>query len=748
MAVDQNEDKFLETDIIDFSQYFQTVRRYMWRILSLAIVLTVAAFLVVLTIQPQYSAKVSLLIDAEQSNVLASEGGYGLGYYSRKEYFETQYQILESRQIAARVVQRMNLHENEHFNLDVLSAKKSASPSFIDQFKQTIKSFLPFLPPKEIVEKTEQELLDIKKAYAVGMLMGSVTVFPIRNTQMVEISVETPDASLSAEIANTLADVYIESYLEAKLEMTEKATTWLNESLQGLRNKLDEAEKRLADFYEKEQLVDIRGIVGLASEEVQQLSDQLIDAQVVLQRNQAIYTQVNKAGVTLAELSTIPEVLNHSSIQSVKKAEVLAQSRVSELREVYGPKHPTLIAANAELNSIRLSLKNQISNLVSGITNEYRTIEVKVKALKSDLEDAKAKFRKLAALDNMRKAMQRDIDINQQLYDSFFTRLKETDQVDGFDLANARILDAAEPPKMASKPRKNLIITGVFVLSICLGVFLAFSLEALNNGIRSVDDVERKLSQRMLGIIPLQPHSKKDNLALRHFFDAHQNLFSESVRTLRTSLQLLNIDKPSQTILITSSVPKEGKSTVAVNLAFAMGQLSKVLLIDADLRRPTVAKRFELPGFQPGLANAVAGTHSLEECIVHDEESNIDILCAGTLPLNPQELLASERFALLMQQLRQQYDHILVDSAPTQAVSDAIVVSKHCDSLVYVVKSDSTSAKVINNGLSRFIQVGHRIDGIVLNQVDLKKAKKTGEYSGYYDQYGYNNHAELNNEKT
>jgi capsular exopolysaccharide synthesis family protein len=153
-----------------------------------------------------------------------------------------------------------------------------------------------------------------------------------------------------------------------------------------------------------------------------------------------------------------------------------------------------------------------------------------------------------------------------------------------------------------------------------------------------------------------------------------------------------------------------------------------------------LGKLFDLPGFQPGIANLIAGTHTLDECIVHDEYSGVDLICAGTVPNNPQELLASEQFKKIMQGFTTMYDYIIVDSAPIQAVSDAVVVSNICDSIIYVVKSDSTSHKMINSGLSRFISLGHRVDGIVLNQVDLKKAKKQGEYSGFYDQYGYNNY--------
>ncbi len=729
--------KLFDADIIDFSQYFLTIKRYFWRITALTVFLTILATLVALSLTPYYTSKVSLLIEAEETNVLSIEEIYGLDS-NKKEYFQTQYQILRSRQIAQRVVERMSLYENEHFNREVFLNNQSALKLFYIETVKSVKKSLPFLPQEEEKAYSEEQLQGSRLSFAISRLMSSTRVVPVKGTQVVEIYIETPDASLSADIANTLAEIYIESYLQAKLEMTEKATSWLNESLQGLRNKLDTAERALADFYEKNQVVDIGGVVGLASEQVQQLSQELLDAEILLQRNTVIYEQVSQNNIDLTDLSSLAEVLNHPSIQSVKREEVLAQSNVSELKEVYGPKHPIMIAAMAELISIQSSLEAQIHNLVSGITNEYRNAKSKVDSLTKELSKAKSELRILAALDNRRKILQRDVDINQQLYDSFFTRLKETDELGGFESANARILDKAIPPYHPSKPKRGMIVVAAMVLSFGFGIAMALLLEALNSGIRSVDDVERRLSQRMLGIIPWQPVKKKENLALRHFFNPEKHSFSEAIRTLRTSLQLLNIDKPSQSILVTSSVPKEGKSTVSVNLAFALGQLNKVLLVDADLRRPAIGKRFGLPGFQPGLANVIAGTHTLDECLVSDEESGIDILCAGTLPPNPQEVLASEKFEALFEHLKRKYDHIVVDSAPTQAVSDAIVVSKLCDSLVYVVKADSTNYKVINNGLSRFIEIGHRIDGVVLNQVDIKKASKTGEYSGFYDQYGYN----------
>lgn len=731
----QLEAKLLDSETIDLGQYWKTVRRYLWRIISLAVFITVLVALVVMSITPQYTATAKLLIESKQAKVLSIEEVYGLDS-TRKEYFQTQYEILKSRHIAEKVVEKLTLHENPTFSPDYQASQANFISKQLAALKTSVISVLPFLPQKEVTVRTEAQQIAARKRYATSKVMQSMSINPLVNTQIVEISYEHEDPQFAAVVANAVGDVYIENYLQSKFEMTSKATTWLNESLQGLRTKLIEAEKRLSQFYEQEQVVNIDGVVGLAAEELQKLSQQLLDAQASYNKSEALYELVSSGG-SQAELAKLPEVINHSSIQSVKRSEVTAQSKVYELSKVYGSKHPKMIAATAELTSLRDSLSEQIRTLVSGVNTEYSTAKLKLTALKKEVKFNKENFRSLTNLESRHKALQREVDINQQLYSSFFTRLNETTELGGFESANARMLDVAMPSGTPSKPKAGLIIAAAFIVSLGFGVFLALTMDALNSGIRSVDDVERKLGQRMLGLIPWESKRKNKNLPVRHFFNAKHHTFSEAVRTLRTSLQLLNINKPSKIILVTSSVPKEGKSTVSINLAFAMGQLSKVLLIDTDLRRPTLASVFGFPGFQPGLANLIAGTHSLEECIVTDEMSGVDIICAGTVPPNPQELLASERFKQLMQDMRTRYEHIIVDSAPTQAVSDAIVVSKVCDSVVYVVKADSTSDKQINNGLSRFLQVGHRVDGVVLNQVDLKKAKKAGEYSGFYDQYGY-----------
>lgn len=718
-------------DVIDLSHYFRVINQSKWRILSLSLVITLLTALIVLSLAPIFQASSSLLIESEETNIVSIEQVYGLDA-SKKEYFETQYEILKSRHIAAKVVDKLKLGDHpvfsQHFEEDA---------SVLDEFKQSLKGMLTFLPQKEAEPLSEEEIAQRHRERLISLFSENLSISPVANTQVVKISYMSESPKLAAQIANTVADVYIENYLEAKFDMTSKATKWLNNSLEGLRIKLEASEQKLAEFYEREQLVNLDGVVGLVSEELQGLSEQLLDAENRLKQTEIIYAQVEGFDGDPAELADMPAVQNHPSIQNVKKAELQAESNVSELSKVYGPKHQKMISAQAELASIKQTLVNQVRSLISGINSEYRQAESQVKSLRVSVAQTKEEFRKLTTLESKRKILQREVDTNQQLYDSFFTRLQETSEVDGFETANARVLDEATIPTIPAKPKKGLILAAAFVVSLGFGVFVALLLDFLNSGVRSVDDVERRLGQRMMGLIPWQPHKKKDHLPLREFFDGGNHVFSEAVRTLRTSIELLNLSGNKKVTMVTSSVPKEGKTTVSINLAFAMGQLGKTLLIDADLRKPSIARRFDLPGFQPGLTNLVSGTHQIDECLCHDTSSNIDVITAGSNSPNPQELLLSDAFLQTIEQLKAKYEHIIIDTAPTQAVSDAIIVSGCSDTLLFVVKADATSEKLVSNGLDRFMNVGRRIDGVILNQVNIKKARSGYAYMGYYDQYGY-----------
>lgn len=715
-------------ETIDLQNFFRVVSRFKWKILTLSFIVTVLAIVVVYSITPKYIAKATLLIEAEQANVVSIEEVYGLNS-GKKEYFVTQLEILKSRQIASKVVDKLNLISHPEFDPE----QQPEQFSLID----TVKSYLPFLP-QDIDNSTKEEKLYVKQQEVVAEFISRLSITLIKKTQLITIAFESQSPKLAALVANTVAETYIENHLEAKLLMTTKAITWLNERLSGLKNKLDTSAAQLLNYQNKEKIVDIDGVKGIEAKELKDLNSELSSAKQKVEESEHIYNLIQTTRDDINSLIALPEVLNHSLIQNVNEAAQTAKTKVSELKETYGPKHPIMIAAQSELRSANENLYNQVNVLVSGISNEYESAQANVVNLEKSIKAKGQRFRELSSLDAKQKELKREVESNEQLYNAFFTRLKETNEVGEFQSANARLTDPALPPLLPAKPKKKLIVGMTFILCLGFGLVLAFLFEFLNDGIRSVEDIEQKLKQRMLGLLPLQKTARNAGLPLKHFFDSREHAFSESIRTLRTSLLLMNIEHEAKVISVTSSVPSEGKTTVSINLSFALGQLEKVLLIDADMRRPSIAKTFSFPLYQAGLSNILAGTHSFDECLINDEQSGVDVICAGTLPPNPQELLASGEFSKLIEALKGKYDRIVIDTPPTQAVSDAVLLSQQSDSLIYVVKADSTREKMIKSGLGRLIAGGIRIDGIVLNRVDLKHAAKYGEYTGYYDQYGYN----------
>lgn len=324
----------------------------------------------------------------------------------------------------------------------------------------------------------------------------------------------------------------------------------------------------------------------------------------------------------------------------------------------------------------------------------------------------------------------------------FLKRLKETSETGDLQKANARVVDPAEIPVLPVKPKKTRIVGIATFLGLLLGVGLAFLLEQLDNTVKRAADIEDRLHLPLLGLLPHLKLGKRES-PLSYSRGHKKSFFAESIRTVRTSVLLSGLDDPYKVIVVTSSVPGEGKSTVAMNLADSLGDMHKVLLIDADLRRPTVATVWGLDRKALGLSEFVSQTAKLSECVHQLDERNVFVMPSGMVPPNPLELLSSKRFKDALDTLGKTFDHIIIDSAPALAVSDALVLSRNASGAIYVVKADSTPYPVAQDGIKRLKQYGVHLIGAVLNDVPQKKKKGYGygrydSYGGsYYGSYGY-----------
>ena len=715
-------------EIIDLRHYFTVFKKYLWRISFLAILVALLTAVIALNMTPVYRSTAVLLIESQQNKAVSFAEVYGLDS-NRKEYYLTQFEILKSRTIAQAVIEKLNLKDHPDF-----IGKPSAVRTFISDVKQS----MPFIPKKKAVtlSTTEQEQKALQAL--ISAFTKRLTINPVRKTQLVHISFQSIDPALAALVANTVGEVYIEQHLIGKMGVTKEASGWLTTRLSDLRIRLDESEYKLQQYLESENLIDISGVLGLISNELEQTSVQLVIARNEKNKLESIIRVIDEYGRNNLEvLQSIPDITSHRAIQDIKRTLVTSELKLSDLSGVYGPKHPKLIAAKAELTSVQKNLSLQVQRLVKGVQKELNTSKRTVQALEIELTRIKKVYREITSKEYEYRKLSREVDTNRNIYDTFFSRAKETEVTSDFNAAVARFTDRAYKTSNPIKPNKPLLVILAFIATFGLGLVISFVLDALNDTFKTASDIENKLSQRMLGLLPLVALKKNVALKVHYFFEPDANKFSESVRTLRTSFVLTQLDKGSKIVEITSTVPGEGKTTTATNLAFSLAQVEKTILIDADMRKPSICKRFNIPFYHPGLSNLITGTEQFVDCIYQDEKSGLTIMPCGPIPSNPLELLLSPKFAEILAQLKETYDRIIIDTPPVQAVSDSLVIAQQSDAVIYVVKSDDTRIGAVQDGIGRLVNLNANIAGVVLNKVDIKKMASSENYHGYYNDYTY-----------
>ena len=713
-----------DEDEIDLAAYFKILSIHKWSIIGFAIFTTFLTTLVVFSMDPVYEATGTILIESQEENVVSIEEVYGIPG-AIDEYFETQNQILQSRFLAEKVIDALKIPMHPDYDPDL------QEPGLL----QTVVSWFTvyFKDDNEDVVVPDYAL----RNSIVGKFKKNLKVAPVRNSQLINITFESKDPELSAIVPNTLADIYIHSDLEGRLDMTEKATGSLTERLADLKQNLEKSEKALQAFRDKEKLLDIGGVGTLAEKELDEITVELVQARRNRIEAETLYRQVTVLkGQPIEAFGSIPAVLKDTGLQQARSTKSEAEIKVSEFSKRYGPKFPLMIAAKAELETATKNLNKHILNVIDSIKREYEVARAKENHLIGEMNRTKRDVGEINRKGGKLQALERDVEANRNIYETFLDRFKETSAVSEIQPVNARVVDPAMVPSGPTKPKKNLIILIALVLSLIIAAMIAFLIEALDNTMEDGQDVEEKLRLPVLGILPkLNIWLKKDAKLLRYFTDNNHTAFAENIRTIRSGILLSGLDDEQKVILVTSSIPGEGKSITAVNLALALGHMGNVLLIDCDLRRPSIKEVFGLDSDDIGLSHFMLGTHTLEEAIHTFKKDRVNVMPAGKVPPNPLEMISSKRFAKGLEALKQKFDHIVIDSAPTVSVSDAIVMSQLVNQVIYLIKADVTPYQLAQDGIRSLQKVHAPIVGAVLNQVS--PPKKSARYGHYYSYYGY-----------
>ncbi len=703
---------------LDLLIYWRSILKRKFQILQLASAIALLAAVIVFMMTPIYVSTVTLLIEQNKAKVVSIEDVYG-GVGQTKEHFQTQSEIIKSRAVAELVVDKLKLTTHPDFD-------PRANKSFIKSTLAAI-GIAGESPTEDEVKKAVTEVL-----------MENMTVEPVRLSQLVKVSYASPDKELAAKIANMIADAYIESDMDARYQMTQKASAWLNQRLVGLKADLEKSERALQDYREREHIVDAKDMAyGGASSMLEGLMASLVTARMNRATAESAYNQVKSAK---GNLESQPVVLRNPLVARMKEVVGDNERKVSEFSNRYGPDHVKMIQAQAELKQAKENLRRQIQDVVIGMEREYEAARANENALAGAVAEAKGTIQGSNRKDFELTALERDVATNRQIYDMFMGRFKETSAAG--DMQNgvvARVVDPATMADKPAKPKKLQVIFIAFVLGLFLGALVAVLLERLDNTVKSAEDAEVKLGMPVLTTVPLLDIEHGQNPA-HHYIDEPKSVFSEAVRTARTGILLSAIDCPNKVLVVTSSVPGEGKSTFAINLAISHAQTKKVLLIDADMRRPTVGKTLGLDSGKPGLSMLVSGSATLESCLQSIAGSSLSIVTAGAIPPNPLELLLSHKFKETLDSLSEQFDVVIIDSPPVQLVSDAVVLSTMATGVVFVVKAESTPYQIARRCLRTLVAAEASLFGVTLNQLDYKKADRYyGAYTGYasngYDGY-------------
>jgi capsular exopolysaccharide synthesis family protein len=660
-----------------------------WKIVFFTLLISLIVAFYVSLLKPSFKATAILQIGSTQpAKTLSINDAFNESSAS-KEQVKTQYELLKSRKFAERVIVSLNLVDHQEFNSGKYNDKISF---FANSGKKSVKPTVSGL---------------------ISTFKSRLTISPIANTELVKISFVAHSPKLAQEVANQIGITYLKYQDEIHSASKESTSQWLVDQLEELRKKLETSEQQLQEYREKEGIVDISGVAGLVSSELTELTSAAIRAEKSKDDLEVTYESIQKRRKNTSQLLELQEISNQNDLVQLRRADEKADRKIFELSKRYGPKHPKRIAVQAELESIQNRIVQLVNEIVISIEKDYLNSSQKVKATQNRLAIAKTDYLRLSRLQNKFSQLQREVDTNKELHNNYLVRLKETNAMGNYK-ANfyVRFIDKAIVPRSKFAPNKALMVIISFILSFALISIIIIMRELLMDTLNSRRKLENFNEAPILAILPKFKTSNANKKGDPYYTD---NRFTEAVRTLRTSLLFNGESKPAKVIAVTSSVPNEGKSTVALHLARSFSEMEKVLLIEADMRHPTVAKNMNLSPHRPGLSNLLAKTHQINECIIRDKNLKLDILTSGISPANPLAFLSMKRFNMLIKVFGNFYDRIIIETPPVNAVSDAVIISKLVETVLYVVHGEKTKREQITTGLRMLKQVNAPIEGIIIN---------------------------------
>lgn len=712
-----------EESLLPVQQYWNVILKRIWTILLVSLAVFTLVAIYTFKQRKVYEVRTSLIIELSTPSVLGRDVQPVMDLsqadlWNTDQYFETQYRIIKSRKLAERVVEKLGLADDPVF-------------LGIDQ-----------------LEDEEKIAAALENIDPVERLLSLVDVEPAARTRIVTLKVKHTNPEMAAQLANTIAELYRDQNIEQRRESTYGAYEWLTKQYRELKEKLEASDAALYNFKRDNNILttSLEDKQNITSQRLQDLNRQLTDVQTERLRLQAEVNQIRQYRDGKRTNAPVDAVINNPLVQGLKTSWVDLRKREAELSGRYMEQHPEVQALRKQIDVVEKDLRKEVDNILASYENRLKALQTTEGSLRAQLGEVKDEALGLNEKELTYRQLERENQTNQRLYELVLKRLKETDISRLLQENNIRILDRALVPEEPVSPKVIINLLIGLLLGLICGVALAFVREMMDNTVKTQEDIEELLGLTFLGVIPTIKEAnrgpdKGQALAAGARRDMHVHEFPKSTvaeccRTIRTNILFMSPERRMSRLMVTSAGPREGKTVSVVNMAITMAQSnSRVLVVDTDMRRPRVHKVFGMDN-QVGLTNLIVGDLGYDEAIRATAVANLDVLTCGPIPPNPAELLHTERFQQVVEQLEDRYDWIIFDSPPTIAVTDSMILSQMVDGVLLVVKGGQTSKGFVRQARERLLGVNAPILGCILNDVDLEDRRYGHQSYYYYRQYG------------
>lgn len=708
----------------DLRRMWALFLRHIRLFVAIAAVVFVASVVLTLRATPLYTASSSVMLDVRKQQVVDTQAVMS-GLPADTAVVDSEVQVLKSRHLAARVVDTLHLDQDPEFN------GRLRKPSFVGGILRGVKGLFGGSPPNAPLSALDQKKL---REGIIQSVLGRLNVRRSGLTYVIEINFTSEAPSKAARIADTWADLYLTEQLETKYYATQKANRWLNERLAQLKVQVQAADEAVQQYKIANNLLSASGAT-LTEQEISNYNQQLATARV---QEAEANARLRTAQQQLAAGSTgedVGEALGSAVIQQLRAQRAQASANLAELQSKYGPRHPEMLKAQRNLADIDAQIQAEVRRIISNLQAQAQVARQRTAAIAGTQNAARG-----ALATNNRAAvrlaeLERNAEAVRTLYESFLNRFKQTSADQGLEQSDARIVSQANIPTSQSSPdvKRNLILGLILAVGAgAAGVLLA---ERLDQGLVTADDVEVRLEMPHLGAIPLMSSITEERgiSPVDFVLDKPLSAFAEAFRVLRASLLYAKLGEPVRVLMVTSALPDEGKTTTAVALGRSAAQAgSRVCIVDCDLRRRNVNR---LLGVEPpkGLLDVLAGQAKLEDVLLKDSRSGAVILPLAKSSFTPKDVFGSPAMERLLQELSQDYDLVLLDTAPVLAVADTRVIATRADAVLFLARWRKTPAKAVEAGLKVLTSAGAHVSGVALTQVDMKEQARYGYGDpGYY----------------